>query len=212
MTSPLLGCVQVWLPPGDWQDAWTGATITGPKTLEITPTESEGKYNLPMWHKRGSLLVTVHEGQQRINSQDWSELTIEAFPADSATETREIFEQEGSAHGNNASTVVELTTDASKLHVGVSASAVARSWLVRLHLRPGERLALSDESLARMGGVGSVHHIEPLRNCNESGYFPFAGKGSAPGCQAGAIAEFRLEKSNQARVIEATVVISADSE
>jgi hypothetical protein len=207
----MLGCVQVWFPPGDWQDAWTGATITGPKTMEITPTESEGKYNLPMWHKRGSLLVTIHEGQQRINSQDWSELTIEAFPAVSATETREIFEQEGSAHGNSASTVVELTTDAGKLHVGVSASAVARSWLVRLHLRPGERLALSDESLARMDGIGSVHHIEPLRNCSESGYFPFAGKGSAPGCQAGAIAEFRLEKSNQARLIEATVVISADT-
>jgi hypothetical protein len=159
-----------------------------------------------MWHKRGSLLVTVQEGQQRINSQDWSELTIEAFPADSATETREIFEQEGSAHGDDASTIVELTTDGvGKLHVGVSASAVARSWLVRLHLRPGERVSLSDESLARVGGVGSIQHIEPLQNCSESGYFPFAGKGGVPGCKAGAIAEFRLEKSNQARHVEATV-------
>lgn len=169
------------------------------------------------WHKRGGLIVTVQEGEQRIESQDWSELTVEAFPtggADAAasTETREIFEQEGSTHGDAASTVVELTTDGEgKLHFGVSASAATRSWVVRLHLRPGERLVLSDEVMLAAGGVRSVRHLEPPPGgCGEGhSFFPFLGAGTAPACEAGAIAELRLAGSNEARRIEASIATVA---
>ena len=43
----------VWIPPGDWVDGWTGAVISGPKTVTVTqPAE-----RIPMWHKSGGLLV-----------------------------------------------------------------------------------------------------------------------------------------------------------
>ena len=91
----------VWLPPGEWQDGWTGKSISGPQTMQVTPTESAGKFNIPMWHKRGALIVAVQEGEQRINDQTWAELTIEAFPSAAASaEHRDIYEQEGSAHGD----------------------------------------------------------------------------------------------------------------
>lgn len=38
----------VWIPPGEWQDGWTGKAVTGPQTIQVTPTESAGKYNIPM--------------------------------------------------------------------------------------------------------------------------------------------------------------------
>lgn len=215
-TPPLPTSRSVWIPPGEWQDGWTGEAVTGPKTMQVTPTESAGKYHIPMWHKRGGIVVAVQEGEQRINSQDWSELTIEAFPAGApSAETRVIFEQEGSPHGDATSTTVELATDgAGTLHLAVSASAAARSWLVRLHLRPGERLVLSDDALFAMGGVsgGSVRHLEPppRAGCKERhDYFPFSGAGTAPACEAGAIAEFRLASSTTARQIEATLVTSS---
>lgn len=66
----------MWLPPGEWTDGWSGKTVTGPKTIQVTPTESAGKYQIPMWHKRGGLLVTVQEGEQRINSQNWDEVCV----------------------------------------------------------------------------------------------------------------------------------------
>ena len=133
------------------------------------------------------------------------ELTIEAFPSvAAATERREIFEQEASAHGDDTSTTVELSTDgAGRVRVGVSASAVARGWVVRLHLRPGERLVLSDAALAAAGGVGCVQHLEP-RSCAED-HFPFLGAGTPPACEAGAVAEFRLEHSAEARYVEAAL-------
>ena len=66
----------MWLPPGEWTDGWSGKTVTGPKTIQVTPTESAGKFQIPMWHKRGGLLVTVQEGEQRINSQNWNEVCV----------------------------------------------------------------------------------------------------------------------------------------
>ena len=38
----------VWVPPGDWEDAWDGSSVTGPKMVEATqPYEKQ-----PMWHKK----------------------------------------------------------------------------------------------------------------------------------------------------------------
>ena len=143
-SPPLAASRSVWIPPGEWADGWTGATVTGPKTMEVTPTESDGKYNIPIWHKKGALLVAVRDGTQRIGDQDWSELTLEGWPASEAvTEQREVFEQDFSEHGDDASTVVQLSTDgAGKVHIDVSESPEPRAWLVRLHLAPGQTLAL----------------------------------------------------------------------
>ena len=209
----------VWLPPGEWQDGWTGKSITGPQTMQVTPTESEGKFQIPMWHKKGGLVVAVQEGEQRINDQSWDELTIEGFPLSAgsaaSSEERNIYEQEGSPHGEGASTTVSLHTDGvGGVRVGVSASVQPRSWVVRLHLKPGERLALSDAELAAAGAVGSVRHLEP-RDCEDDttdggSFFPFKGPGTAPACEAGPIAEFRLQGSaTETRNVEGSIAMGA---
>ena len=202
-SPPLAASRSVWIPPGEWADGWTGATVTGPKTMEVTPTESDGKYNIPIWHKKGALLVAVRDGTQRIGDQDWSELTLEGWPASEAvTEQREVFEQDFSEHGDDASTVVQLSTDgAGKVHIDVSESPEPRAWLVRLHLAPGQALALD----AAAEDVGSVQHLEPRSDCDDASFFPFAGAGSAPACLAGAIAEFSLRPSAAARRVSATI-------
>jgi hypothetical protein len=221
----------VWIPPGEWEDGWTGEAISGPKTITVSPTESEGKFNIPLWHKRGSLLVLVSDGKLRINSQDWSELTIEAFPATArATETREIFEQDDSGHADHVGTTVGLATDGSgKVVVSVSASAVARSWVVRVHLQPNQRLRLTAAPAAGAAPAavvaGSFHHLEPAcagaaverrsrgdndgsRSGSDAGHadhHPFGGKGVRPPCMAGPVAEFTLVSSTEARAVEATL-------
>eukprot|EP01051_Picozoa_sp_SAG22_P015781 SAG22_NODE_2118_length_2984_cov_2.031196_3_plen_61_part_01 len=60
--------------PSDWQDAWDGSTITGPKVvLAVQPYERQ-----PMWHRMGGLVVTTDKPGLRIEDGDWSELTLEA--------------------------------------------------------------------------------------------------------------------------------------
>jgi alpha-glucosidase (family GH31 glycosyl hydrolase) len=40
---------EVWIPEGDWEDAWSGDVVTGPKTVS-----NEQPYNrIPMYHRRG---------------------------------------------------------------------------------------------------------------------------------------------------------------
>jgi hypothetical protein len=208
----------VWVPPGEWTDGWTGATVTGPVNLTVTQVPSR----IPMWHKRGALLVTDGtKGNLRLETQDWSELTVEAFPAAGAsTETREVHEQEkslkssqqGAGGAGALPTVVALSTgtDGTAVSVAVSESPTPRSWVVRIHLRSvGQRLSLggSAEERAAAGVVrGSLRHLLPAPDCAQS-HFPLGGAGARPACQAGAIAEFRLAAATAGRRVAAVITV-----
>jgi hypothetical protein len=68
----------VWIPPGRWQDVWSGATVVGPKVvLAVQPWERQ-----PMWHRaEGGLVVLTDRPGLRIEEGDWSSLTLELFPS-----------------------------------------------------------------------------------------------------------------------------------
>lgn len=194
----------VWIPPGQWQDGWTGATETGPKLISVTAVESPGTYEIPMWHRRGSFLVAVAAGSQRIAEQDWNELVVEAFPSQvKTTERRMIFEQDRSGLPDNTTTELHLTTDDDNAVIfSISASIVPRSWIVRLHLHHAEdRLVLApvDADLKP-----SLKHLLPSADCRQRAA-PFQGPGSTPGCKGGSIAEFRIEASRGGRRVEAVI-------
>lgn len=36
---------EVWIPPGQWHDAWDGSVITGPQTVQVT----QPYHHQPMW-------------------------------------------------------------------------------------------------------------------------------------------------------------------
>ena len=141
-------------------------------------------------------------------------LVVEAWPAAGASRaTRFVYEQEGSAHDVDgaAPTTVELVTRGDgSVAVAVSASPVARAWVVRVHLRTAtQRLVLAaasvsadDEALA----AGPVRHLAPRAAGECSAHFPLEGAGARPACGAGAVAEFRLAASTEAREVEATIV------
>jgi hypothetical protein len=66
---------EVWIPPGGWVDAWTGELETGPKLA----TSFQPLNRVPMWHRRGGLVVTAPVAQT-VERQDWSTLTLELSP------------------------------------------------------------------------------------------------------------------------------------
>lgn len=184
----------VWVPPGDWVDVWSGATVTGPKIIQVTQPPTQ----LPMWHKRGAVLVTDGtRNNLRLEGQDWSELIIESFPSTAQdVGRREVYEQEASLNVSDRPTVVEITTGA-ELSLGEipmlvnilpAPTAPKRSWLVRVHLHhPGQMLDIVDAGTAL---VSSVQHLQP-KDC-EVPHFPFRGAQEQPACKAGPVAEFRV--------------------
>eukprot|EP00729_Bicosta_minor_P014065 gene14065-5516_t len=191
----------VWVPPGDWADAWTGEVVTGPKTVQVSkPYEQQ-----PMWHNHnGGLVITTNNPGLRIEGQDWSELTLEAFPstAPSASITRRAVYALKTA----AKTDVTLSTDgAGKMNVDVSAAedGEARAWALRVHLRPGQK-AVS----AYVDGVALAHseivHIAP-RAHDDDAEFPFNAVDSAPPSHAGHVVLIRMVTSAKPRAVEVTI-------
>jgi hypothetical protein len=185
----------VWIPPGDWQDAWDGSIVTGPRTINVTKPFSQ----IPMWHRKGGIMVTTDSKAQRISEQDWSELTLHAYPSESTSvSSRRLV-------ADDKTTVVQLATDAGVVGVRIMPleAAVSRAWRLRVHLAPTQRVATAFIDGAEMLS-GTVQHIEPSRDCTAT--FPFEGVGAAPACKAGPVAELYIPASAASHDIRLTIV------
>ena len=206
----------VWVPPGDWEDAWDGSTVSGPKTIQATqPYEKQ-----PMWHKKaGGLTVMTDKPGLRINEGNWSTLTLEAFPGMGATPT--TTERTVYALQTEARTELSMATEGvsgqkqQQVHFEISTAtdAAPRAWVVRVHLEPGQRMVAAVESVIHGGEeavlldlVKAVVHLAPL-SAEETArsHFPFGGTGVHPPVHAGHIAELRLASAAHARTLSVTI-------
>lgn len=182
--------------------------MTGPKTMETTqPYEKQ-----PMWHKKdGGLTIMTDSPGLRIEEGDWSELTLEAFPAQTAMEThRSVFAQDTHVRDQeNARTDLVMRTDGlGKAHFEISAATDGseRAWIVRLHLRPNQIVAEAVMDGAALVDEAIVH-LAPLSQADTAHhYFPFGGAGSHPPANAGHVAELKLPSAAHARTLSVTIV------
>ena len=171
----------VWVPPGQWQDAWDGSLVTGPQTMTVTqPYERQ-----PMWHRRGGLLVTVDDPGTRVEQQDWSHLTVQAFPAtdgmflanpdgwndgsaDGAavvSSSHRVVYDRGSTKKGTGRTHIEMRSSADGTCSFAirgdtpSAATTERAWTIRIHLLPGQQATLLGvDGVAHDASVhGDVH-------------------------------------------------------
>mmetsp|Transcript_79763 Transcript_79763/g.247379 ORF Transcript_79763/g.247379 Transcript_79763/m.247379 type:complete len:866 (-) Transcript_79763:12-2609(-) len=178
----------VWIPPGQWEDAWDGRVTEGPCRIAVKRPYEQ----LPLWYRHeGGLLVTASDPGLRVDAQDWSTLTLEAFPSSAAqTTNRTVFERRGGQR-----TEIRLATDGAgglRLNIAPQDGAPARAWVLRLHLLPGQRAAAA--SVDGDFSPAPARHLEPV-GPSAQGFFPLGGAGSAPAPHAGAVLELRLEKT-----------------
>jgi len=177
----------VWIPPGNWEDAWNGTITTGPKTVTVSKPFEQ----IPMWHRRdGGFLVVNGKPATRIEDQDWSSLTLEIFPATGLQSShRELYER-----GSAKKTSLAFHTDgkgSAQLEIG---EGQERAWTLRAHLLPGQRVAS-----AVVDGVlmASVQHIGPAM-----AHFPLSGAGTPAAAGAGKVAEILIPKGSHPRTAE----------
>jgi len=183
----------VWIPPGNWQEAWDGSTVTGPKTITV----SKPYQQIPMWHRLGSFLITVDSPARRVEDQDWSVLTLEVFP-DLTTELyteKSVYSLETAARTDlSMRNIPKDNGGFVNFHITESEDGESRGWIFRLHLRPGQSCLSANAD----GKDLKVLHIDPLKDTN---YSPFGGVGTAPAPQAGKIAEIFVPTANHERKI-----------
>ena len=191
----------VWVPPGDWEDAWDGSTVSGPKMVEASqPYEKQ-----PMWHKKsGGLTVITDEPGLRIDDQDWASLTLEAFPAQVAQTTqRSVFALKTEARQD-----ITMTTDGNgNAHFDISESedGAERAWVVRLHLLPNQRATMATIDEEEMAAESLVHLAPLSAEQTSTAHFPFGGAGAHPPQHAGHVAELRLPSAAHARTLSVTI-------
>eukprot|EP00463_Aulacantha_scolymantha_P002959 TRINITY_DN370_c0_g1_i1.p1 TRINITY_DN370_c0_g1~~TRINITY_DN370_c0_g1_i1.p1 ORF type:complete len:484 (-),score=92.11 TRINITY_DN370_c0_g1_i1:134-1471(-) len=181
----------VWIPPGSWQDAWSGSSVTGPKTIKV----SQPYERIPMWHRKGGLVVTTSEPGLRVDDQDWSILTLEAYPASISQITRRVVYSLGNAARTN---IVMRTheTGLVQLNVSKAEDAASRGWVLRLHLQPGQHV---ESAFIDGMKVPNVPHLQPLTSHEAHQFFPFGGEGTPPAPNAGPVVELVLKKSASKR-------------
>jgi hypothetical protein len=153
-----------------------------------------------MWHRAtGGLSIITSSPGLRVDDQDWTELTFEAFPTSgSDAQTNRVLHAQAFA---KARTFISMRTsaDSQEVHFDISAAedGMARAWVVRVHLQPGE----SATSAMVDGTLADVTMIAPTPAEHAHLYFPFRGKGAAPAPLAGHIAEVHAPVSEHARTI-----------
>jgi hypothetical protein len=190
----------VWIPPGQWEEAWSGSTVTGPTTITVSKPYEQ----IPMWHRRGTFSITVDSPALRVEDQDWSVLTLEVYPDLYSEEiVRKMLFERDSDSGSELSleTAISFKDGLSLLTFRIPASpeGTTRGWLLRLHLLPGEHC----QSAVADGVPLEVTHLLPVSPF--ASFFPFGGVNTPPASKAGNIAQLFVPKDHKERLVQVKV-------
>ena len=110
---------------------------------------------IPLWHRQGALIVTAAHSL-RVDTQDWSQLIVQAFPAShtAAVVQRTVYPQnDETASGKNTLITMETAIDAPVTITMVPEhQAPVRAWVLRVQLERGESVQQLE-----VDGVSALH-------------------------------------------------------
>ena len=151
----------IWVPPGEWENAWTGEVRSGPMRLTVRKPLAE----MPLFIRRGGILFEAPLCQ-KTDRAAWAELTVHLYPNASEQGTmRLLYEDDGDSTGYQSGagklTEVEQVQTGSEVHVDVRPMQQGwkppfdkRDWTFCMH--PGQGRAIESVSLVRADGTKSV--------------------------------------------------------
>jgi hypothetical protein len=201
----------IWLPPGEWENLWTGCIHEGPKKLEIVAA----LHQAPLFVRRGAILPLAPP-MQYTGERPWDPLTLEVFPpSGNTTVQRELYEDDGEsmgyARGEHATTPLTMTRQLDRLDLAIGPTEGrfpgcldSRDWIVRIHLKTDEDVV----DISENGNPVEMSTLEPDAQ-DQGETMPLLGPGSRPRAHAGKIVEIKLTKRDAARLtVELTRVSS----
>ncbi|MEQ8187335.1 MAG: TIM-barrel domain-containing protein [Candidatus Eremiobacterota bacterium] len=188
----------MWIPPGEWEDLWTGISYKGPAVIsQVCPL-----YKTPLFIRRPSVITLAPEMDYSWQ-KPWDPVTIEIFPGDGKI-IRSLYEDDGMTleyeHGGYRKTDISLLRDGKQIFLeidkpcgkfrGVGSS---KSWIVRLHLKEGETLkeVCLDGKTLRKKDISVMMPSPSSWPC-----MPLRGKGSCPTEHSGPVVEICLEHTD----------------
>jgi len=174
----------VWIPPGNWFNAWTGALLQGPTTiLDNAPLE-----HIPLYIRSGSIFALAPQ-MQYTGQLPWDPITLDVYPISTEVDQTLLYEDDTlttaykqgqfrtttlKTWANDADKTVSVAIGAA---VGNYAKAPAqRSWVARLRRPPNWPDDLAPVSVTLNGNaIGPV-----VRRVENSSAMPLGADNGAP--------------------------------
>ena len=183
-TANVSQAVSVWIPPGNWINAWTGALLKGPATI----TENAPLDRIPLYIRSGSIFALAPQ-MAYTGQSPWSPVTLDAYPSTTETDQTTIYEDDtlttAYQQGQFRNTTIKTWADDANKTVSVSigsavgsypGAAMQRSWVLRLHRPPDWS---SDLAVATVTLNGNV--IGPaVRRIKNASAMPLGADNGAP--------------------------------
>jgi hypothetical protein len=187
----------VFIPPGKWTHGYTGETITGPTTIQVTNVSLD---QMPLFHRRGGIVVTAWPSRNAA-TLDWSRLVVQWWPgsalsvgegslrtffvADGDTTWRHdlrmvVQRQGGGLHSDDRCADLVLEIGRPQLHFapvggGGDPVAIERAWHLRVHVPVSESVIAVSSS-----GSAYPHRIHPQWRDSPAQNTPLTGFGVGP--------------------------------
>ncbi|MBX3120480.1 MAG: DUF5110 domain-containing protein [Fimbriimonadaceae bacterium] len=131
----------VWIPPGQWQNVWTGQVIKGPTKTAASATLAQ----MPIFVKSGTIIPLAPQ-MDYVGQKPWSAVTLDIYPGASATQL--IYEDDTTTNayknGGMRKTPIAVSTKGKDVVVNIgkttgdyNGASKLRAWEVRLNLVPG---------------------------------------------------------------------------
>lgn len=174
----------VWIPPGTWINAWTGAAVSGPVSLTVdTPLDQ-----VPLFIRSGSIFALAPQ-MQYTGQLPWNPITLDAYPSTTESDQTTLYEDDtlttAYQQGRFRTTTIKTWADDAAKTVSVSitptvgtfaGAAAQRAWIVRLHRPPGWPQDLAPAQITLNGQpIGPV-----IRRVKDTTAMPLGADNGAP--------------------------------
>jgi len=202
---------QVWIPPGEWVDAWTGARVAGPKSIDV----ESPLWHTPMFVRAGGVVLATTE-MQHTGERPWDTVVVDAFvPRDGSVRTeRTLYEDDGISpkYQQGAFCTTLVTLEASTNSANLSVSGIrgdfdgrlkSRSWVLRTHLPKGKKLVRAKLNSANI-------EARVLTPSDVAGGMPFRGEGARPGREAGDVVEVRADSRPTTEPLSLSLTLASE--
>jgi hypothetical protein len=195
---------QAWIPPGNWQDIWTGKIMDGPKMVVLNPE----LWKCPIYVRTGGIIFSLPQ-MQYTTEHAWNKIIIDAFvPSEkSVNTTRTLYEDDGLSpeyqKNDFCKTPVTLTRNGEEIQFVIdrkqgsyNGEVSLRDWVIRLNLpkKSNPTNIIVNGKKVKLHSSDDAAFISQFEILEET--MPFNGAGSRPRSMAGPILELTLHQQD----------------
>jgi alpha-glucosidase (family GH31 glycosyl hydrolase) len=195
---------QAWIPPGNWQDIWTGKILHGPEMIVLNPV----LWKCPIYVRNGGIIFSLPQ-MQYITEHPWNTIIVDAFvPLEkNAGTTRILYEDDGLSPDYQkdafCKTPVTMTKHEETLQLAIdkrqgnyNGAISSREWVIRLNL-PQHSTPKNIEVNGKKLEPGSSKDITVITQTElREETMPLRGAGSKPRPSAGQVLELTIHQKD----------------